>query len=132
MYEIPINNTTHRIKIIENLYLESAIARLHFSDHLAQKIYGQLKPIKHILLLHLTPFTAHMTGRLLSDLKKEGVKFISSDEAINDPLFEEDSTFIGKTGKTFLVQNLETRKINISPMTQPKIPSEVLDLTCVD
>ncbi len=73
-----------------------------------------------------------MTGAYLQDLLREyklmGVKFIPAREAIRDSFYDEDTTFVGKSGKTFILQAQETRKIKFRPV--PAIPESVLSSLC--
>jgi hypothetical protein len=44
-------------------------------------------------------------------LKANAFEFIDAKEAIDDPIYLEDSTYMGKDGKDYLEQNIITRKL---------------------
>ena len=89
----------HRIKAA---FLKVAQMRLEWSVNTAQQLVG--RPIKHILLLHLSSFTASVLDELLSTYSAMGVKFITLEEAMSDPVYTIDPNVLSEKGCTFLEQ----------------------------
>ena len=73
---------------LERLYLEAARSSLHAKRRLARDLYG--RDIPHVLLLHVSAFSARMMPRLLDLYRDEGVRFISLEQAQSDPAYRED------------------------------------------
>ena len=118
------------LRRLEDLYIEKAILRYKYSMELAKRIYGAARRIKHILLLHMTPMTAHMLDELLNALEKNGVKFVTFESAVNDPVYTEDTGFIDAVGKPFFVKAQESRKLKWPDLVIPQISREDLNKFC--
>lgn len=125
------NNLQDKILELEKKYVEHAISRLKYMDQLSHFIYGEKREIKHILLLHFSSVTAYFLDRLLYELGKQNLNWISLNEAISDPIYKEDTSFLGAVGKTFFIQALESRSLNYSKVKQPQTPINWLNEQCV-
>lgn len=60
------------------------------------------KPIKHILLMHINRINADHVGKIIQTLKADGWKFISLEEAMKDPVYQEKDNYLGPSGRTWL------------------------------
>ncbi len=118
------------LKELKERFIVHAVARLGFSEELSKVIYGRERRIKHILLIHLTEFTAEMAGEMLRAFLSLGARFVPAQLAIDDPVYREDSTYVGPRGKTFLLQNQESRKIKLTGLAQHQSPTKWLEGIC--
>jgi peptidoglycan/xylan/chitin deacetylase (PgdA/CDA1 family) len=119
-----------KIKELKEAYLKFALDRIETSQSMSQKIWGA-KKIKHILLLHFNAPLALWMNDLLKKLSEKGVQFISSKEAIYDSFYDEDTTYMGSVGKTYIMQAFETRNISNHGLTLPVKPTEWLEKQCL-
>lgn len=118
-----------KIQELKDRYLSFAKERYQLALKISELIWGN-KEIKHILLIHFNSPAATWLGELLNELKQSGAQFISSKEAIFDSLYDEDTTYVGPVGKTFIMQALETRKIYSKDLVVPPSPREWLSQQC--
>ncbi|SYZ74494.1 putative Polysaccharide deacetylase [Candidatus Zixiibacteriota bacterium] len=72
-------------------YDSIAVAKLH-------------RDIKHILLIHMTELNALYLDTLLSWYESEGWKFVSPQEALTDPVYKIEDTYIGEMGLSWLLR----------------------------
>ena len=73
---------------LERSYLDAAQASLVAKRKLGRDLYG--RDIPHVLLLHVSAFSARMMPRLLALYRRAGVRFVSLAEAHSDPAYRED------------------------------------------
>jgi len=91
------------------------------------------RPIKHILLLHIGAFTTDYLDELLTFYKKQGVKFISLSEAMQDPVYSHDPKQVGTHGIDFPYQVLNERGLKadqFDPRPPLKFPAKELETIC--
>lgn len=112
---------------IRELYLEHAKKSFEFSISASKVIWGN-RDIPHILLIHLNGPTSEWIGDVLEGFRKQGVTFIDPIEAIKDKLYDEDTSFWGTVGKSFIHQALESRKI--PGQIQEEVPWDALNKLC--
>ncbi len=87
---------------LEAFYLQSAVENLRFAIRQAREIFGEKEKIKHILRIHPIRYTSLTMSKLIAAFKKEGVKFISLENAMSDPLFSRTWTDKGIEDLPFL------------------------------
>ncbi len=89
------------------------------------------REMKHILLLHANEFMGEVLEPLLVALSQSGVTFISLDEAMSDPLYQQyQQQTLPKQSDILNKQALMTRQYNFSTPTQPQLPTNFAEL-CV-
>lgn len=98
------------LKALKELFLSQAMKHLAFARRATKVIWGN-RDVPQILLLHYNSVTATWLDELLTKIRETHWKIIPADVASRDPLFKEDTTFVGPSGKSFLLQAVETRKI---------------------
>ncbi len=87
------------------------------------------REIKHILLLHFNEFTADVLEPLLAALSQAGVKFISLDEAMGDPLYQQyQQQILPKQSDILNKLALMQRQYNFSTPTRPQLPENFSQL----
>jgi peptidoglycan/xylan/chitin deacetylase (PgdA/CDA1 family) len=62
------------------------------------------RDIKHILLIHISAFTARTLRAILAAFQADGVKLISLPAALEDPVYRIDPNQLGQRDMTFLMQ----------------------------
>ncbi len=90
------------IDALRAVYRDAARDELLAADARARELFG--RPIRQILLLHAGAFTAEMIEDLLKEYEALGVRFISLDAALEDPVYQLDPRFAASWGATFLAQ----------------------------
>jgi hypothetical protein len=73
------------------------------------------RDIKYVLLMHVGAFDAEMLPQLLAQLKHEGFKYITLEEAEKDPAYEIDPDIARKEGTILQQQIFDARHIPIPP-----------------
>jgi peptidoglycan-N-acetylglucosamine deacetylase len=114
------------LEAVKATLLAEARAALRFSAVQARLLFG--RPIKQILLLHLSPATADVLDDMLTAYERAGVRFISLDEALQDEVYRIDPR-VPETW-TFLSQIAEQRGALWPPHPLP--PSKLLEAVCRD
>jgi hypothetical protein len=98
---------------LKQSYLDTAAEYLALDQKMAQQIFGH--DIKHVLLMHIGGFDAVMLPQLLQQMKKEGIKFVTLEEAESDPAYLTDPDVTPKDGGTLLDQIFEARHLSYPP-----------------
>jgi peptidoglycan/xylan/chitin deacetylase (PgdA/CDA1 family) len=114
------------VDALKQSYLEDAAVFLHWSDEAARALAG--RPIAQILLLHIGAFDALVIDELLTRYEREGVRFISLDDAIADPIYAQEPKDPKGWEGTFLEQVREARGVT-SPV-EPALPEGLLEALC--
>jgi peptidoglycan/xylan/chitin deacetylase (PgdA/CDA1 family) len=110
---------------MRNAFMKSATAHLAWAREVSLRVFG--RQVKHILLLHVGAFDALVLHEWLSAYRAAGVRLISLDAVVQDPIYRinPDLTWTGR--RTFLRQVAEARGIRI-PAAPPAPPE--LDHLC--
>ncbi|MEO6359944.1 MAG: polysaccharide deacetylase family protein [Sphingomicrobium sp.] len=82
------SNNAAAVKKLERMYLDAARFNVDYSRKVAKAIYG--RDIPHVLLMHVSAFSARMMPRLLQLYRNAGFRFMSLAEAQADPAYAED------------------------------------------
>lgn len=81
---------TAAVAELERTYMAWAKASLDHSRALSKALYGRDIPL--VLLMHLGAFDAKMLPRLLAFYRREGVRFVSLDDAMRHPFYADDDS----------------------------------------
>jgi len=100
--------------------------RLAHAQQLAKLMLG--RDIKHILLLHISAFSARALPDILATFKAEGVKFVSLAAALSDPIYAIDPNQLMGRDTTFLMQLTDLYNLNTTSL-QPLYDGARLDNT---
>lgn len=87
---------------LKKTYLENANNALIISHELANMLFH--RDIKNVLLIHINAFTAEMLDELLTNFEKQNIKFISLQDALNDPVYQINPNIVRERSYTFLNQ----------------------------
>jgi len=86
-------------------YARRGLEFLQWSEAAARVIWG--RSIHHVLLLHTGSFDAVMLDELLTTYEKGGARWVTLDEALDDPIYHEDVRVPSQYGGTLLEQRIE-------------------------
>ncbi|MCB1022277.1 MAG: polysaccharide deacetylase family protein [Bryobacterales bacterium] len=99
-------------------YMESVLA---FFEQSSNDLFG--REIPQILLMHSNMLNADAAGDLLAMLRKRGYRFISLDEALEDPAYREPNSYVAANGISWLHRWHVTRGGKIE--WEPDVPKWV-------
>ncbi|MBO6576258.1 MAG: polysaccharide deacetylase family protein [Rhodothermales bacterium] len=88
-------------------YVEHIKESVRHWDGLAQEMYGRNVP--HVLLLHANRVNRDYLDTILGWLSAEGFEFVTLAEAYEDPMYREETTWLGSSGVSLLEQIKQTR-----------------------
>ena len=111
------------IAALRNNYIQDARMLLFWSLETARELYH--RPIPHVLLLHVGVFTAQMLDALLSMYERNGVRFITLEQAMSDRVYDADS---GMQGGKLLDQMVAAH--HQKPPVYSVQPLDLLDALC--
>jgi peptidoglycan/xylan/chitin deacetylase (PgdA/CDA1 family) len=106
-------------------YLQNAKAALFWSVEAGQRLFGRTIP--QVLLLHAQVPTATNLEALLSAYEAEGVRWISLDEALRDPIFAEPPD-LDHGDTTALAEAIRHQRADLRSSI-PR-PLQLLELAC--
>ena len=96
---------------LKGLFLEAAMSRLAAFEELSRRLFK--RPIKHILLLHMSAFGAAILDELLTAYRAAGTRFISFQEAVQDSAYTTEPALVQDAGPTFLIEIAHARNVPI-------------------
>lgn len=102
---------------LSNEYLDHVLQQIVAAEELSDKLLG--RQIKHILLLHANRLHSHILGELLLEIANLGYRFISIDEALKDPVYGIEDSYLGIKGLSHL-QKLERTNPDLMPAKEGK------------
>ena len=98
---------------LKESYLKTAREYLKLDQEMSRQIFG--RNIKYVLLMHIGAFDAVMLPDLVAQMKKDGFKFISLEEAESDPAYLSDPDVGLVDGGTLLDQFFDSKKLKYPP-----------------
>ncbi len=75
------------VKALRRAFMQRAVTTLAWHKAASVRAFG--RPIAHVLLLHAGAFTAEMIEPLLTAYEKRGVRWITLEEALADPVYRD-------------------------------------------
>jgi peptidoglycan-N-acetylglucosamine deacetylase len=111
---------------LKESYLDTAAEYIALDRKMAQQIFH--REIKHVLLLHIGAFDALMLPQLLEQLKKQGFKFVTLEEAESDPAYLTDPDAALQDGGTLLDQVFDSKHLQYPPHAEK--PMKELSEVC--
>jgi hypothetical protein len=106
-------NDKQAIAWLKESYLNTAREYMALDRKMAKQIFG--RDIKYVLLLHIGAFDATMLPKLLAQMKQDGFKFVTIQEAESDPAYQSDPDAALKNGGTLLDQFFDARHLQYPP-----------------
>lgn len=124
-------NDTKLMKQIGSDYVNYMIDKTKYFENQSVKLFG--REINQILLVHANMINADYFDELVEELIKHNYQFISLKEALTDPAFQSEDTFIGKGGISWLHRWSYTKKVDRSFFAgEPEVPKSIMDIAEVD
>jgi peptidoglycan-N-acetylglucosamine deacetylase len=105
------------IQKLHDSYLAVADQYYAVFRELAQLVYG--RDVKYVLLMHVGAFDARMLPELLALYRATGVQFVSLQDALSDPVYQEDPDIGEPAGGAFLELMMQKKKIKFPPNSKP-------------
>lgn len=102
---------------LKESYLKTAADYVKLGRDMSQQLFH--RDIKYVLLMHIGAFDAEMLPQLLAQLKQEGFKFITLEDAQKDPAYEIDPDAPRKDGAILQEQIYDARHMQIPPNSKP-------------
>ncbi|MBL8208567.1 MAG: polysaccharide deacetylase family protein [Blastocatellia bacterium] len=113
-------------KKLRDSYLDFTIAATEFAEKISPQIFG--REIPQTLLIHANDLNADCLDELLKRYEKRGYRFITLDEAMNDPAYQTKDTNVSRNGPTWLWRWMKSKGMNVSFKDDPELPGWVMDL----
>jgi peptidoglycan/xylan/chitin deacetylase (PgdA/CDA1 family) len=110
--------------------LDSADRALRDATAVAQLLFG--RDIPHIVLIHINALEGLMLDTILKHLRGRGVKFITLDEALQDPVYQINPDLPYTDGLTFLEQIGSARKVDVYTVQETTYTLQWLARICKD
>jgi peptidoglycan/xylan/chitin deacetylase (PgdA/CDA1 family) len=102
-------------------YMERVV---RFYEDQSRQLLG--REIPQVLLLHAYALNADHLDRLLSRLRSRGYRFVPLEEALADPAYDSEDTYVGPGGITWLHRWAITRNVDRSMFAgEPEVPEWV-------
>jgi peptidoglycan/xylan/chitin deacetylase (PgdA/CDA1 family) len=131
-YENAYNkNDVELMKQIGADYVKYMMDKTKYFENQSVKLFG--REIKQILLLHANMINADYFDDLAEELFKHNYQFISLKEALTDPAYQSEDTFIGRGGISWLHRWSYTKKVDKSFFAgEPEVPQNILDIAEIE
>ncbi len=110
---------------VVRLYLSYHDAVFAYCEQLSRQVVGY-EP-RQILLLHATQLEGDHIGELLDLIRKRGYRFITLEQALQDPAYSLPDTYVGSEGRTWLEHWAITQ--GKPPQGAPQFPPQIAERT---
>lgn len=118
------NDIDNSKKIIKS-FVETLEKIIIHREQEAQFIWGAQKELNHVLLLHLSPLLADAASSIFKMFEKNKWEILDANLALQDKTYEEDTAYINKNGKDYIIQSLISRGFEKRTLSAPQVPSFV-------
>jgi peptidoglycan/xylan/chitin deacetylase (PgdA/CDA1 family) len=102
-----------KLSQLKILYLDHITQALDYAESQSEAVFG--RNINHILWLRSGLATAQFLEDLIADLRDRGYQFISFPEALSDPAFQTEETYVGPLGLSFIDRVAASRGFPFDP-----------------
>ncbi len=108
-------------------YVAYMLDCVHYYEAQADSLFK--RPIAHILLTHANTINSVYMGEVLARLSAEGYRFISLDEAVQDPAYQSRDEYVNKSGISWLHRWALTQgKRGAFFKGEPEVPADITQL----
>ncbi len=111
---------------LRELWREHARESLRWADGVSRRFAG--RAVRQVLLLHAVAYTAERIDDLLTDYAAAGVRFVTLERALEDPVLARDPDFAGEFGVPHF-HRIEYARTGALPAS-PEAPFDALDALC--
>lgn len=101
---------------IGQLYVSKTVDYIHFFDSLSNEKFE--RSLNQIYLCHDNTLNANYIDEIISKLKKKQYTFISIDEALTDPVYQQKNNYYKKWGISWLYRWMPTQTERVKWMKQ--------------
>lgn len=108
---------------VVRLYLSHHDAMFAYCEQLSRDVVGY-EP-RQILLLHGNQLEGDHIGELLDLIRKRGYRFITLEQALEDPAYSLPDTYVGVEGTSWLVHWAITK--GKPPLGEPQFPPQIAE-----
>ena len=102
-------NDTQAIAWLRSSYLAEAERWMRAERDMARQVWG--RDIRHVALLHLGSFSAHILPDLFALLEREGYRIVTLEAAQSDPAYQSDPDVADPRGGTLTELMMQARNI---------------------
>jgi len=113
---------------LRNHVVEAADHQLRSSNAISELLFGKRIPL--ILLIHDGAFDVVTLDAILKQWRKQGVEFISLDQALADPAYQINPNLAYKDGLNFLEQIAQSRHVEIAKLEESVYTIDRLNEVC--
>jgi len=85
---------------LAEIYRHQMLDAFAFYDRMGREGFG--RPVAHVLLMHANLLAADHIGEVLDAFTARGVRFVTLDEALADPIYAERDEYVGPKGISWL------------------------------
>ena len=110
---LELESRSEEAELLGDRFVEHIRDCLDYAESQSEKVFG--RQIRHILQLHAGIATAMHLDRVIQLFQERGYRFITVEEALEDPLYESEETYAGPHGLTFTDRVADTRGIPYDP-----------------
>ncbi|HZU52223.1 MAG TPA: polysaccharide deacetylase family protein [Sphingomicrobium sp.] len=104
-------------------YLAYSATRVAWAQASARALFG--RDIRHVMLLHCTRLNADTLDDLLKILKRAGLRPVSLETALEDPVYRLPDTYVGKDGIDWLQRWAQARNVVLPEAGSEDPPSDI-------
>ncbi|MGH9899159.1 MAG: polysaccharide deacetylase family protein [Pyrinomonadaceae bacterium] len=113
-------------KRLREAYLNFTIAVIEFAERISPQVFG--REITQTLLVHANDINADCLDEMLRRFAAREYRFVTLEEAMNDPAYQTKDTYISKAGPTWLWRWMKSKGMEVSFKDDPEPPQWVTDL----
>ncbi|MEM1324347.1 MAG: polysaccharide deacetylase family protein [Bacteroidota bacterium] len=107
-------------------YVTTTIAFFDFFEQLSEKLYG--RAVSHIYLCHDNQINADFLGNIMQQLEEKQYEFISLDEALTDPIYEQADEYYDHRGISWIYRWMDHQEDRVKWMRQESNTEEIESL----
>lgn len=104
---------------IADAYLAYMDTTAAYFEALGRDLFG--REMAHVLLVHANALNADHLGDLIAMFRRRGYRFVTLDQALDDPAYRSEDTYAGRAGMSWLQRWAITRRVPFEsePLVDP-------------
>ena len=104
---------------IADAYLAYMDTTAAYFEALGRDLFG--REMAHVLLVHANALNAAHLGDLIAVFRRRGYRFVTLDEALDDPAYQSEDAYAGRAGMSWLQRWAITRRVPFEsePLVDP-------------
>ena len=108
---------------IINKYIDFTVNLFEYFENVTNELYG--RNISQIFLCHTNQLNTVCFEKLIIRLKEKGYKFISTDEALRDKIYQSKDYYTGHYGISWIYRWIENAEARKKPMRKEPYSKEI-------